>query len=49
MIYDYCVVGGGIVGLATVVALTKARPGAAILLIEKECTLGATRPATTAA
>ena len=41
MIYDYCVVGGGIVGLATAVALTKARPGAAILLIEKECTLGA--------
>jgi L-2-hydroxyglutarate oxidase len=34
--YDVAVIGGGIVGLATVRALRKRLPGAAILLLEKE-------------
>jgi L-2-hydroxyglutarate oxidase len=36
MKYDYCVIGGGIVGLATAMAILKARPGSSLLLIEKE-------------
>jgi L-2-hydroxyglutarate oxidase len=36
MIYDFCIIGGGIVGLATARALLERRPGAAILLVEKE-------------
>jgi len=36
MIYDFCVIGGGIVGLATARALLERRAGAGILLIEKE-------------
>lgn len=36
MIYDFCVIGGGIVGLATALELSRARPGAGILLVEKE-------------
>ncbi|MDL2344568.1 L-2-hydroxyglutarate oxidase [Deinococcus sp. MIMF12] len=36
MRYDYAVVGGGIVGLATAHALSERHPGAAILLLEKE-------------
>lgn len=36
MIYDFCVVGGGIVGLATAHKLLSARPGASLLLLEKE-------------
>lgn len=36
MRYDFCVVGGGIVGLATAMKLLEARPGASLLLIEKE-------------
>lgn len=36
MIYDYCIVGGGIVGLATARALLERRPGAGIVLVEKE-------------
>lgn len=36
MIYDYCIVGGGIVGLATARALLERRADAAIVLIEKE-------------
>ncbi|KGF68026.1 hypothetical protein LL06_18725, partial [Hoeflea sp. BAL378] len=34
--YDYCIVGGGIVGLATALTITRNRPGARLLLIEKE-------------
>ena len=36
MIYDVCVVGGGIVGLATAFEMATARPNAKILLLEKE-------------
>lgn len=36
MRYDYAVVGGGIVGLATAHALAERYPGASILLLEKE-------------
>lgn len=38
--YDFCVVGGGIVGLATARALLAKRPGASLLLLEKEDALG---------
>jgi (S)-2-hydroxyglutarate dehydrogenase len=34
--YDYCVVGGGIVGLATAMALLERHPGARLVLLEKE-------------
>lgn len=34
--YDFAVVGGGIVGLSTAMALTQRHPGAKILVIEKE-------------
>lgn len=34
--YDFCVIGGGIVGLATAMQLLKQRPGSSLLLIEKE-------------
>jgi L-2-hydroxyglutarate oxidase len=40
MRYDYCVVGGGIVGLATAVALLERQPGATLRLVEKEPGLG---------
>jgi L-2-hydroxyglutarate oxidase len=40
MIYDYCVVGGGIVGLSTAYAILRRQPGASILLIEKEAGVG---------
>lgn len=40
MIYDFCVVGGGIVGLATALELLRRRPGASLLLIEKETRVG---------
>jgi len=36
MIYDYCIVGGGIVGAATAMALLEHDPGARLLLIERE-------------
>lgn len=36
MLYDYIVIGGGIVGLATAMQITERRPGAGILLLEKE-------------
>lgn len=39
MIYDFCVIGGGIVGLATARELTRAFPGAAVVLLEKEAAL----------
>jgi L-2-hydroxyglutarate oxidase len=34
--YDYCVIGGGIVGLATAMALQDKFPSASIVLLEKE-------------
>lgn len=34
--YDYCVIGGGIVGLATAKAVQEAEPGARIIVLEKE-------------
>jgi len=36
MRYDFCVVGGGIVGLATAREILKRRPGASLVLLEKE-------------
>ena len=41
MLYDFAVIGGGIVGLATAHALTDRFPGASLLLLEKESTLAA--------
>ncbi|MCB1388881.1 MAG: L-2-hydroxyglutarate oxidase [Rhodobacteraceae bacterium] len=38
--HDFCIVGGGIVGLATARALLAARPGASLVLLEKEAALG---------
>ncbi|WP_127783843.1 L-2-hydroxyglutarate oxidase [Rhodococcus sp. X156] len=38
--HDYCVVGGGIVGLATALSLLQQRPGASLVLLEKEPALG---------
>jgi (S)-2-hydroxyglutarate dehydrogenase len=40
MPYDFCVIGGGIVGLATAMRLMERRPGCSLLLIEKEDALG---------
>ncbi|MBC2689116.1 L-2-hydroxyglutarate oxidase [Pseudomonas kielensis] len=39
MIYDYCIIGGGIVGLATAMALLERQPGASLLILEKEAVL----------
>jgi L-2-hydroxyglutarate oxidase len=39
MIYDYCILGGGIIGLATAHKLSEMQPGVSIHLIEKETTL----------
>jgi (S)-2-hydroxyglutarate dehydrogenase len=33
---DYCVIGGGIVGLATAMSLLERRPGAGLVVLEKE-------------
>jgi L-2-hydroxyglutarate oxidase len=41
MRYDYCVIGGGIVGLAAAMELVRKRPGASLLLLEKEGRLAA--------
>ncbi len=38
--HDFCIVGGGIVGLATAMAILEKRPGARLLLLEKEQSLG---------
>ena len=38
--YDYGVIGGGIVGLATALELIRRRPGSGVLVIEKEGKLG---------
>ena len=40
MHYDFCIIGGGIVGLATARALLAARPGARLIVLEKELQLG---------
>jgi L-2-hydroxyglutarate oxidase len=40
MIFDYGVIGGGIVGLATATKLLELRPGASLVLLEKEAGLG---------
>ena len=40
MVYDYCVIGGGIVGLATARQLLQAHPDAGLILLEKEPGLG---------
>ena len=40
MIHDFCIIGGGIVGLATALKLSDAYPGAGILVIEKENAVG---------
>lgn len=40
MIHDFCVIGGGIVGLASAMRLLEMRPGASLVLIEKEDGLG---------
>jgi len=40
MIYDHCVVGGGIVGLATAMRLLETCPGSSLILLEKEALLG---------
>lgn len=39
MIYDYCIVGGGIVGLASAFKLLELKPDASLILIEKETAL----------
>lgn len=36
MMHDYCVIGGGIVGLATAIELMRRKPGARLILLEKE-------------
>jgi L-2-hydroxyglutarate oxidase len=40
MTFDFCVIGGGIVGLATARALLARRPGASLILLDKETALG---------
>lgn len=40
MIFDYCVIGGGIVGLATAMRLLETYPGSSLILLEKEEALG---------
>ena len=39
MVFDYCVIGGGIVGLATTMELLKRRPGSSLVILEKESSL----------
>ncbi|WP_342371670.1 L-2-hydroxyglutarate oxidase [Propioniciclava soli] len=34
--YDFCVIGGGIVGLATALTLLQRRPGSSLVVLEKE-------------
>ena len=41
MDYDYCIIGGGIVGLATALALVERDPGARLIVLEKEQGLAA--------
>ncbi len=37
--FDYCIIGGGIVGLATAKAIQEADPGAKVVVLEKEAEL----------
>ncbi|KPA88240.1 MULTISPECIES: L-2-hydroxyglutarate oxidase [Pseudomonas] len=39
MLYDFCIIGGGIVGLATAMELLKRQPGASLVILEKEASL----------
>lgn len=39
MVFDFCVIGGGIVGLATALELSLKRPGSSIVVLEKESAL----------
>ncbi|WP_017904024.1 L-2-hydroxyglutarate oxidase [Pseudomonas asplenii] len=39
MIHDFCIIGGGIVGLATAMALLERQPGASLVILEKEASL----------
>jgi len=39
MIYDFCIIGGGIVGLATAMELLKRQPDASVVILEKESLL----------
>ena len=39
MIYDYCIIGGGIVGLATALELMRAEPNASLIVVEKEASV----------
>ncbi len=41
MSIDFCVIGGGIVGLATAADLLERRPGASVVVVEKENSLAA--------
>src|SRR3954452_3061683 len=36
MTFDYCIIGGGIIGLATGMKLLEMRPGASLVVLEKE-------------
>jgi pimeloyl-ACP methyl ester carboxylesterase len=36
LIYDYCIIGGGIIGLSTALCLLERQPGVRLLLLEKE-------------
>ena len=38
--YDFCVIGGGIVGLATALSLQDAFPGCGLVVVEKEADVG---------
>jgi len=49
VIYDYCVIGGGIVGMSTAMSLLRQRPGARLVLVEKEAGVARHRRVTTAA
>lgn len=40
MIYDYCVIGGGIVGLATARSILLRHPQASLIVLEKEASIG---------
>ncbi|MFE3541989.1 L-2-hydroxyglutarate oxidase [Nocardia sp. NPDC059177] len=40
MTYDFCVLGGGIVGVATAHRLLRTHPGASLALVDKESALG---------
>jgi L-2-hydroxyglutarate oxidase len=40
MVYDYAIIGGGIIGLSAAYSIKKLKPSASILLVEKESTLG---------